>query len=262
MKSTEIKVAINLNKGQLCNIYTDYKEEIGYEGQAILIEKIKDGDSFYLNNERIKPIDKKEYSKQDLAEITKYNRLVTFFKGTKSKKPSIYCRRLYRDLKKIKVRDINSFDLMKVVLSKYRKKHSDSINSIKSLLSEYDDYYIIRFVQQYGYSNWQPSIFSYERWKVNFVSDDRGWETNWATARNIRVLKCYSPAEKMRRSELIEHTTYNAISSRIFENVRNKSEYLKKLDKKNNEPVFIEDDEMEELIKNKLKEHELRNKTK
>ena len=65
------KINIELNIGDVLEIYTDFKEEVGYEGKAVLVEKLKNGDSYYLRNEDIRPEDKKEYSQKDLNEINK-----------------------------------------------------------------------------------------------------------------------------------------------------------------------------------------------
>ena len=244
------KINIHLTKGDTIDIYTDYQEERRYQGQAILLEKVRDGDSYYLRYEKLKPKDAKEYDNGAKKRIIKYNRLINFLKGSKSRKPSIYCRRLYRDLIKLRKDELGEFGEMKKVLAKYRKKHKDSIKMIGSVLNEYSDYYIIKFVQQ-DRNTWRPSIFSYERWKVRFISDSSGWEQNWITTRNIRVLKCLNPSESMRRSQLVEFTTYDSMSSRKYDRIVHKKKYREKQEKQN-ESIFINDSEMDELILNRL----------
>lgn len=249
----EVKINIELKKNSIIDIYTNYQEEIKYEGKAILLEKISNGDSFYLYNERVEPEDKKEYTEKDNILINKYNRIIIFFKGVASKKPTKYCRRLYNELVKQRKDNIDDFLRMKKVLKKYRKKHSSSIQKIGTLLREFDDYYIIRFVQQ-DRQKWQNSIFSYEKWKVRFIEDYTGWEVNWTTIRKIRILKCVNPTESMRRSELVEHTTYDGMSSRQYDRILDIKKYNKKKEKERekNESAFINDNEMEDLILTKL----------
>jgi len=251
----KVKINTTLTKNNHVDIYTDYQEEVDYEGEAILLEKIRSGDSYYLYDEKLKPEDEKEYNEESKQRIIKYNRLINFFKGTKTKKPSIYCRRLYRDLIKLRKDELNEFGKMVKVLAKYRKKHQNSIKRIGTVLNEYDDYYIIRFVQQ-DRGIWRPSIFSYERWKVRFITDGFGWETNWTTMRNIRVLKCLNPSESMRRSQLVEFTTYDSMSSRQYDRITHKRKYREKQERKQNESVFINDKEMDELILTRLNKKE------
>ena len=247
----EVKINIRLKKNSIINIYTNYQEEIKYEGKAILLEKVSDGDSFYLHNEKVEPKDKKEYNEKDNIIINKYNRIIIFFKGVTSKKPTRYCRRLYNELIKQRKDNVDDFLRMKKVLKKYRKKHNDSIQKIGTLLREFDDYYIIRFVQQ-DRQKWQHSIFSYEKWKVKFIEDQTGWKVDWTTTRKIRILKCVNPTESMRRSELVEHTTYDGMSSRQYDRILDIKKYNKKKQKEKNESTFINDNEMEDLISIKL----------
>tara|TARA_R110000851_G_scaffold309588_1_gene469087 strand:+ start:4560 stop:5351 length:792 start_codon:yes stop_codon:yes gene_type:complete len=247
----EVKINIRLKKNSIINIYTNYQEEIKYEGKAILLEKVSDGDSFYLHNEKVEPKDKKEYNEKDNIIINKYNRIIIFFKGVTSKKPTRYCRRLYNELIKQRKDNVDDFLRMKKVLKKYRKKHNDSIQKIGTLLREFDDYYIIRFIQQ-DRQKWQHSIFSYEKWKIKFIEDQTGWKVDWTTTRKIRILKCVNPTESMRRSELVEHTTYDGMSSRQYDRILDIKKYNKKKQKEKNESTFINDNEMEDLILIKL----------
>lgn len=250
-KREEVTLNIKLKKNSIINIYTNYQEEINYEGKAILLEKVNVGDSFYLYHERVEPEDKKEYDEKDNITINKYNRIIIFFKGVISKKPTKYCRRLYNELIKQRKDNVDDFLRMKKVLNKYRNKHNDSIQKIGTLLREFDDYYIIRFIQQ-DRQKWQHSIFSYENWKVKFIEDQTGWKVDWTTTRKIRILKCVNPTESMRRSELVEHTTYDGMSSRQYDRILDIKKYNKKKQKEKNESTFIDDNEMEDLILLKL----------
>jgi len=250
-KRKEVKINIKLKKNFIIDIYTDYQEELKYEGKAILLEKTGDGDSFYLYDEKVEPKDKKEYDEKDKIKINKYNRIVIFFKGVISKKPTKYCRRLYNELIKHRKDNVDDFLKMKKILKKYRKKHDNSIQKIGTLLREFNDYYIIRYIQQ-DRQKWQNSIFSYEKWKVQFIENHLGWEINWTTMRKIRILKCVNPTESMRRSELVEHTTYDGMSSQQYDRILDIKKYKKKKLKEKNESTFINDNEMDDLILIKL----------
>ena len=39
----------SLAVGKQVSIYTDFHKEVGYEGEAVLIEKIENGDTFFLD---------------------------------------------------------------------------------------------------------------------------------------------------------------------------------------------------------------------
>lgn len=220
-------INLTLNEGDIVDIYTDYQEEIGYEGKARLIKKIRPGDSYYLKEEKIKPVDKKEYTKRELAEIHKYKRLTTLFKGNNGM-VNVHCRRLLKKLMAERKDQLDDYERMQVVLNEYREQFQDSIHKVGCILREYDDYYIYRYVHQ-DRKIWQPSIFSYERWLVEFITDSSGWEVSWKTERNIRILKCVNPSESLRKCELLEHTTYdNGIPSKDRERITNFSKYLEK----------------------------------
>lgn len=256
-QKNNVQVNYELKVGDVLNIYTDFKEEEGYEGKAILLKKLKGGDSYYLRAEDIRPQDKKEYSRKDIEQITKYNRLTTFFKGnkSKSKKPDKLCRRLYKELLKERNDELDDFDRMKVVIDRYRNQYNNTIHRITNVLKDYDDYYLARYIQQDN-RTWRPSIFSYERWKVRFIEDQAGWEVDWTTARNIRILKCYNPREASRNNQLRDNTTYEGgIPSKDYERIYDINEYnrKKKKEAEKNESIFIDDDEMEELILTRLK---------
>lgn len=242
------KLNTQLKPNDVIEIYTDYKEEVTYEGKAILIEKIKDGDSFYLDKEQLIMTDQKVYSEEDKKDILRYRRLKTFFRGTKKIPPDKELVSLYKDLVKQRKDKVDDFQKMENIIDGYREKYKNSVYKIKTVLVEYDNYYIIRFIQQLR-ENWRPSIFSYERWKVKFIEDDAGWDVDFVTNRNIRVLKCVNPSEGVRRSELVQFTTYDSIPSIQYGRIRNKKKWWAK---QNNEDESISEEEIDDLIIKKL----------
>ena len=58
----------------------------------------------------------------------------------------------------------------------------------------------------------------------------------------------------MRRSELVEYTTYDGMSSRQYDRILDIKKYnkKKKKEREKNESTFIDDSEMEDLILTKL----------
>lgn len=235
-----------LNAGDIISIYTDYQDCTGYEGKVILLEKVKQGDSFYLTNEKLIPSDKKQYDDIDQARIIRYSRLNTFLKGNTAKNPRPHCARLYKNLSKCRKGKLTEHKVMSDIINMYRKKYKNSTDTVNTLLKEYDNDYIIRYIQQ-DQKNWRPSIFSYERWKVQFIEDYTGWKVDWTTNRNIRILKCVNPNERQRRSQLAEFTTYDGGKpSRQYDRITDIYNYNKLKEKElNKQASMISDDNME-----------------
>jgi hypothetical protein len=253
-----VRILYKLEAGMVLDIYEDFQDEIGYQGKAILIEKIKDGDSYYLMDEELKPSDQKSYDDNDKLMIVKYNRLVNYFKGNERKKANSKCKLLYTELIKLRRDKVTEYEEMNKLIDTYRTLYKTVFTIVGRLLSEYDNFYIIRYIQQ-DRILWRPAIFSSERWKVKFIEDHTGWFMDFTTNRNIRVIKCVNPKEGMRNSDLVEYTTYDGISSKMYDKIVNIHEYHKKKDKlakelkEQEEYDLIDDDEIENLINNKYK---------
>lgn len=251
------RILTKLEPGMILDIYEDFQDETGYQGKAILLEKIKNGDSYYLSDEELKPSDQKSYDEDDKLAIVKYNRLINYFKGNERKKPNNKCRLLYNELIKLRKDKVEEYAEMNKLIDTYRSLYKTVFSIVGRLLSEYDNFYLIRFIQQ-DRLLWRPAIFSSERWKVKFIEDHTGWALDFTTNRNIRVVKCVNPKEGMRNSDLVEYTTYDGISSKMYDKIVNIHEYHKKKDrlarelKEQEENDFIDDDEIDNLINNKL----------
>lgn len=228
----EIRIITKLKPGMSLDIYTDYQDEKEYQGIAILLDKVRDGDSFYLSDEDIRPVDTKEYNAEANKARVKYDRLSLKFKGTEDKKPNVKCKALYKELLRLRKDKVTDYENMKLLLSEWRAIYTNPGVKVNHLLEEFDDWYIIRFIQQDNRKNWNNSIFSYERWNVRFVEDHTGWPIDFITTRNIRVLKCVNPKETLRRSELVEYTTYDGMSSRIYDKIQDIFAYNKKKESK------------------------------
>ena len=243
-------ITIKLKKGMILPIYTDFKECKDYEGKAILVKKIRNGDSFYLADEEVNVSEKKSYTKKEKEKLKKYNRIRYFFYG-KNTPPDKELVKLKKDLIKERKDQLDDYKRMKKIIEKYRIKYENSVYKIKSLFNDYDDDYIIRFIQQ-DRTRWNPTIYNYERWLVKFVEDHTGWGVNYTTQRNIRKLIKYNPTETSRDSDIRKYTTYDGVPSlsvRREDKEKDDEEFYKDTDTES----FIEDNEFEELIKNKLK---------
>lgn len=207
-----MKIKHKIKVGETLKIYTDFKEERDYEGIAILLEKVGVGNSFYLENERLLISDKKQYTKEDLEKIRKYNYVKTCFHGNEFKKNTKDFRKLHKDLVKHRKNNLNDHNKMDDVLNEYRKEYEGTTHKMSDFFANTDNDYIIRFVQQHQ-RNWRTTIFNSEKWKLKFIEDKDGWETDWITSRHIRKIVCVNPKDTARGSEITLHTTYNGKSS-------------------------------------------------
>ena len=152
-----------LKAGNIVDIYTDYQDELpeSYEGKAILIKKIRDGDSFYRKNEQLKIEEKKHYNKTERLKIEKYNKIKNLFKGG-SAPPEKEIVKFRKDLLNCRKDNLDDIENMNRIITLYKDKYDVSAKKIKTLLNEFDNDYIIRYIQQ-DREKWQPTIFTYER---------------------------------------------------------------------------------------------------
>ena len=81
-----MNIKTKLKKGDIVDIFTDYQDEDinTFEGRAILLKKVRNGDSFYRKDEQLKIEEKKEYTKEERKRLEKYMRLKSFFYGSTS----------------------------------------------------------------------------------------------------------------------------------------------------------------------------------
>lgn len=204
----------DLKPGNIVDIYTDYKECEGYEGKAKLLKRIGYGDSFYLRDEAVKVTDKKLYSNTEISKQSKYSNMFGAFFGREGQRVTKEYKRVWKELCALRKDNTSDFKNMNEYLNNLREELKTSTKSIRRLL-DYSNDYIIRFVCQYRkYNDWTPTIFASERWQVEFIEDHTGWAVNnFITNRNIRIIRCVNPDEKVRNSEVLKYTTYNGKNS-------------------------------------------------
>lgn len=224
-------------------IFTDYKECKKYEGKAVLVEKIRDGDSFYLADEQVTVPEKKSYSEYEKEKLKKYSRLHYFFYG-KSSPPDKELVKLRKALTKERKDQLDDYVRMDQVIEKYREKYSDTPRKITTVLNEFDNDYIIRFIQQ-DRNKWSPSIYNYERWLVHFIEDQHGWSCDFKTQRNIRILTIVNPNESIRSSDIRRFTTYNYGTPSMATRTEDEEDFGE----------FIDDEDFDQLIIKKLDEY-------
>lgn len=199
--------------GQQVSIYTDFKEEIGYEGEAILIEKIDVGDTFFLSDEFVasnpgmsdKPNRQKDLTNAKLNEV--FCHLDNHCKEAK---------KFFREIMKLRLNRLNDYNnMLRFVLKakdlahkKYLSGQYDNDDRFKRILREISSDYIVRYFQQFN-KKVNNSVFKYEKWKVEFVIDMQGNLTSHTAIRKIRVIIKNNYREKNGYSDLSLLTTYN-----------------------------------------------------
>lgn len=204
---------VSLNIGNQISIYTDYKEEIGYEGEAVLVEKLSIGDTFFLVDEFVDS--DPEMSNTPNKKKSVYNeKLNSVFENLDNQPKE--AKKFFREIllvRKNKIDDYNN--MLKVVLKwkdlahkKYLSKSYDHDDRFKRVFREIPTDYIVRYFQQFK-KKINNTIFRYEKWRVEFVIDNCGYTTNYTAIKKIRVIVKNNYKDKNGESELINYTTYN-----------------------------------------------------
>lgn len=204
---------LSLNTGKQVSIYTDFKEEIGYEGEAILLEKVSTGDTFFLADEfvasnpdmSVKPNKQKELNNAKLNEV--FRDLPNQTKDAK---------RFFKEVLKLRSNKLADYNNMLAYVlkekdlahKKYLAGNYDNDDRFKRILREIESGYIVRYFQQFNKKT-NNSVFKYEKWKVEFVIDFRGNFVNYTAIKKIRVLVKNNYREKNGYSDLSLLTTYN-----------------------------------------------------
>lgn len=219
-----MNIRTKLKVNDVVDIYTDYQDENEntYEGRAILLKKVRNGDSFYRKDEQIKVDEKKEYTKYERRQLKKYNRIKSFFCGINASAEKEIIK-LKKELIALRKDDNDDIENMNRTIDTYKVKYKDSVKRIKTLLDEFDNDYIIRYIQQ-DREKWHPSIYTYERWLVQFTKDKTDWSVNFRTERNIRILVKLNPNEHVKSADIRKFTTYNNGVSSLSMYVREDSD--------------------------------------
>jgi hypothetical protein len=237
-----------MKEGDIVSIYTQYKVFEGYQGDAVLIQRVKVGDTFYRDNEKLFT-DNRNFDALDSQEDSKLPSKVLDFSRRKDKlsraesdkaltkiqkennRKYIRLRYLLNDgskelrsfnsaLKKLVKPTIESIHNMNNFILEQRVRYKKSARKIKAMLSEFTNDEIIRFMQQEHIKDWTPTIYQWESWTVEFPGPQYCTKTgrllvhtNHRTVRKIAKIVCVAPNESAQTSDLVKHTTYNGISN-------------------------------------------------
>lgn len=206
----------NLKKGDIVKIYTNYKSDLNYEGIAKLLKFNKKGDTFYEDYEQLYVIEntksslKTKISHKQKQLNTLYEFLDTYFKSVNP-----FIRNFKDEMKKNCNKKIQSYYKMYEICKKYhdiaKNNSTISLNTIFNV-TNYDN--IIRYFQQTYLKNWRPTLFSSERWLVEFLpqydpENNILFNKSFTTYRYIKVLVKISPNEETKIDDLAKYTTYN-----------------------------------------------------
>lgn len=207
-----------MRKGDIVSIYLFPRGNEHYLGEAVLEELIEKGNTFFDDFEQLKKEDipVKGYLAPYLSETEKennriYERLCELFFCSN---PLV--KQFYEDLKKECSKNKSSIQAMNSVCQKYRDEYKKSVRKPKTILNEFDNETIIKFVQQNELKNWSPTLFRLEKWRVRFyeqfkrLSDGREvlYNTDFVTNKWIRVVEKICPTDK----SVIRLTTYNQVN--------------------------------------------------
>lgn len=205
---------LNLHVGKQVSIYTDYKEEIGYEGEAILLKKIDTGDTFFLADEFIASNPNMSGKPNKVKEVLNAKLNLVFKNILEQTKEA---QKFFKEMIKLRRNKLTDFNTMlKLVLLEKDIAHKNYIQGdyenddsrFKRILREIDSSYIVRYFQQFN-KKINNSIFKYEKWLVEFVINNEGHLINYVVVRKIRVLVKNNYREKNGYSDLSLIITYN-----------------------------------------------------
>ena len=242
-----------MQEGDFVPVFRDYRNEKRLEGYAKLLNKIKEGDSFYEDDERMltqidhfdrgpkrkKSLPKKMQNFEDMTDflnllekrkfLTKRQRLnnekhykiKSYLQGHKSVVTTqiiwhAELKALNNKLKKAVSKDVESIGKINDIINQHR---ISATLAVKTFFNNFYNKDIIRFAQQEYLKNWSPTIYGSEKWNVEFFpqSDVRTKKllhhSSFVTSRNIRKILCINPSESPQTCDIVHHTSYNSQSN-------------------------------------------------
>ena len=140
---------ISLSAGKQVSIYTDFKEEIGYEGEAILLEKLGTGDTFFLCDEYVASNPGMSDKPNKLKELTNAKLNDVF---TKIKEQSKDAQKFFKEILKLRTNKITDYNSMlkfvhhekDLAHKNYLSGKYDNDDRFKRILREITSDYIVR----------------------------------------------------------------------------------------------------------------------
>ena len=204
----------SLAVGKQVSIYTDFHKEVGYEVEAVLIEKIENGDTFFLDefvdaNPTMsdKPNQLKEKRNEQLNAV--------FSGNIKEQRPAI--QKFFQNVLKLRSNKLDDYNKIYKFIIEYRDKlykkqllglHDEIDSKFKRILRDIPVDYITRYFQQFK-KKVNNTIFKYEKWKVEFITDETGYPVSHVAIKKIRIIIKNNYKDRDGYSELTYLTTYN-----------------------------------------------------
>lgn len=212
-------VNIELQEGQIVASYRHYKNDEVFEGHCILVEKISEDDTFYVDGEELVPksFDLSSSSLNKTSGSTKRRIKLVRYLDLILANPSPTIRKFSRAVKSVTNRDITSYNRIYSIVESYKKKYDGSNNSIKNILL-IDSTTLSRYFQQKYIQGWRPSLYRSEKWVVEFYPQTHNgvtiFNSPFRTSRRFKILVKIAPQDEGRgRESLCRLTTYNGMSS-------------------------------------------------
>lgn len=206
----------NLKKGDIVKIYTNYKDDTKYEGIAKLVKFDKKGDTFYEDYEELYITENTRSSlKIKLSHKQKQLNALYEFLDNYFKSINPFIRSFKDEMRKNCNKKIYSYYKMYEICQKYKDIASNnSTISLNTIFNTTDINNIIRYFQQKHLKNWRPTLFSSERWLVEFLpqydpDNNILFNKPFLTYRYIKIIVKISPNEETKIDDLVKYTTYN-----------------------------------------------------
>jgi hypothetical protein len=227
-----------MEPGDIVNIYHTPQLELGFEGQAKLIELVDEGHSFILYNEKLftKLEDRAIGENGSHLPLTKeqennnkiYANMILYFEGSKGSLVNPEIKIFREELKSLIGKTEKHIKKMHSLILSYRFQWS-RLNLHKSFIFQYCNDEIIRFIYQRYYKNWTHTLYREQKWIIEFVGDQYSIESKscmfnnpFRTVRKIRNLLCICPDEDTQNCEMVYYTTnskgYSAYDKKIKRN--------------------------------------------
>jgi hypothetical protein len=234
------KIHTKFEEGMVVATFLDYKNEKKFAGNARLIERMKTSDTFYEDDEilyedpdnlQLQQSNKlpRPLSKKEKLRNRQYKRLEHLIE---SNDKSI--RKFIEHLELLCDKSVRSMERMDAYIDRIRSE-TTSPGLLKTLLNEFDNLYLIRFIQQTTIKNFTPTLYNAEFWLVEYEGPQETPDgrvlffkgQTFRTNRWIRKLVAIGLSDAPLSNHLSQKTTYNGRSStKHIEHVDDKSTSL------------------------------------
>ena len=207
---------LKLNKGDTVPIFSDYKNDIGFQGNALLLEKLEQGDSFFEDYEQLRIVDLsnssygKKYSKQEIKNHNTWKELNHYFIDTKNPEMIEFASCMMKLVKKNPKSHNTMLEYLEYIREEFVHDKTHCINNVLSL----DPKYVVRYFQQRR-PDWAPTMFCYQKWLVEFpvqcdMKNGVLFNSPFRTTRRVRYLLKFLPTEKRKNNEVSRFTSYSS----------------------------------------------------